>query len=72
MPSYLNARLHYKTELNSTVVADKEQGTETIQSFVLGLECTHTAVLQSHSVAGPLVFLNETHYPQLDMLVSTD
>ena len=41
----LKARLHYKTELNSTVVADKEQGPKTIQSLDLGLEFTKTAVL---------------------------
>ena len=41
----LKARLHYKTELNSTVVADKEQWPKTIQSLGSGLEYTKTAVL---------------------------
>ena len=41
----LKARLHYKTQLNSTVVADKELDPKTIQSLGLGLEYTKTAVL---------------------------
>ena len=40
----LKAWLHYKTELNSTVVADKDQGPKTIQSLGLGLEYTKTEV----------------------------
>ena len=41
----VKARLHYETELNSTVVADKKQGPTTIQSLSSGLEYTKTAVL---------------------------
>ena len=40
----LKARLHCKTELNSTVIADKEQGPKTIQSLGLDLGYTKTAV----------------------------
>ena len=42
--SPLKAWLHYGTELNLTVVGDKEQGPKTIQSLGLGLEYTKTAV----------------------------
>ena len=41
----VKAQLHYKTELNSTVLADKDQGPKTIQSLGLGLEYTKTEVL---------------------------
>ena len=40
----LKDRLHCKTELNSTVIADKEQGPKTIQSLGLDLGYTKTAV----------------------------
>ena len=37
--------LNYKTQLKSTVIADKKQGPKTIQSLGVGLEYTKTAVL---------------------------
>ena len=39
------ARLYYKTNLISIVLADKEQGPRAIQSLSFGLEYTETAVL---------------------------
>ena len=72
---YLKARLHYETQLNSTVVADKEQGPKTIQSLGLGLEYTKTAVLdpaetelsvESHCVAWPLVVIESRRHGTIE------
>ena len=41
----LKAWLHYNTQLNSTVVTDKEKEPRAIKSLGLGLEYTETAVL---------------------------
>ena len=49
----LKARLHYKTELNSTVVADKDQGPKTSPSLGLGLEYTYSVAGSKTAVLDP-------------------